>query len=65
MNVFKLPTPMFYAYMAGVVEGYRNGWMRLAAQTDDMDLRRSRVRNAREYNHERLRYLAWAKEAQA
>lgn len=63
MNVFKLPMPMFYAYMAGVMDACRDDWMRRAAQTDNMDSRRRCVRNAREYNHERLRYLALAREA--
>lgn len=62
MSVPKLPLPMFYAYMAGMMDAYRDDWMRRAASTGDMPLRRQRVRNAREYNHERLRYLALARE---
>lgn len=65
MSVPKLPMPMFYAYMAGMMEAYRAGWMHSAAQTDCMDLRRRRVRNARKYNHERLRYLVLAREVQS
>lgn len=65
MSVSKLPLPMFYAYIAGMMAVYRDGWMHRATQTDCVDLRRDRVRNAREYNHERLRYLARAREVQS
>lgn len=65
MSVSKLPLPMFYAYRAGMMAVYRDDCMHRAAQTDAMDSRRRCVRYAREYNHERLRYLAQAREVQS